>query len=126
MDRRREYASGRITDDERLRGELEDDEYRPIQSWAMAWADTYARSTLGEANDEAAAAAIDAGLQWIRRIVGDLVNVMGRWESLGEDERFSLLCAIAPLAPAPRIVSISVKGNAPINEVVTTLPLPRD
>ena len=126
MERRRESACERITDDERLRGELEDDEYLPIQEWALTWADAYARSTAGVVNDEAATSAIDAGLQWVRRIVDELVQVLGTWESLDEAERTARLCAIAPLVPAPGLLCISILGNAPINEAVSTLPLPRE
>ena len=122
---RRESAAGRITDDERLRGDLEDDDYTPIQNWALAWADAYARSTAGEPDDAAATAAIDAGLGWVRRVVEDLILLLGTWDTLDPDERARRLCSIAPNVPAPGLVGIPTSGCAPFSEVIRSLPLPR-
>ena len=122
---RRESAAGRIADDERLRGELEDADYAPFQKWALAWADAYACSTAGEPDDAVATAAIDAGLGWIRRVLEDLVSVLGAWDSLDPSERSTRLRSIAPIVPAPGLVRVSTSGNAPFNNVLRSLPLPR-
>src|SRR5436190_23437919 len=42
---RQERAASRLLDDERLRGDLTDDEYQPLLDWALAAADSLALST---------------------------------------------------------------------------------
>ena len=65
---RQECAASRVLDDERLRGDLADDEYQPLLDWALAEADRAAVST--EALDDAEAdAQIDRRLQVIREVV---------------------------------------------------------
>lgn len=42
---RREYAANAILEDERLRGDLTDEEYEPIQAEALRYVDAKARAT---------------------------------------------------------------------------------
>jgi len=50
---RRERAAGRILDDEHLRGDLTDDEYKPLLDWALDLIDRVALGTAGEDDDRA-------------------------------------------------------------------------
>jgi hypothetical protein len=65
---RQERAASRILEDERLRGDLEDDAFQPLLDWALAEADRVAVSTDGLSDDQADAR-IDASLQAIREVV---------------------------------------------------------
>jgi hypothetical protein len=51
LDSRRERAAGRILDDERLRGGLTDDEFKPLLDWALDVIDRVVLSTAGEDGD---------------------------------------------------------------------------
>jgi phosphatidylserine/phosphatidylglycerophosphate/cardiolipin synthase-like enzyme len=66
---RQERAAGRILDDERLRGDLTDDEYQPLLDWALAMTDRIAASTAGM-DDSEADRVIDEGLVAVRGNVG--------------------------------------------------------
>ena len=66
---RQERAAGRILDDERLRGDLTDEEFQPLLEWALVETDQIATSTTGMSDAEADAA-IDAALNVIREVVG--------------------------------------------------------
>ena len=61
---RQERAAGRIVEDERLRGDLTDDEFQPLLDWALAVTDRVAASTSGLPDDEADAR-IDAAIKAI-------------------------------------------------------------
>jgi hypothetical protein len=61
LEARREYAANAILEDVRLRGELSDEEYGPIQAEALAYVDAKARATAG-LDDEAARRAIEASI----------------------------------------------------------------
>jgi hypothetical protein len=50
---RRERAAGLILDDERLRGDLTDDESKPLLDWALDVMDRVVLSTAGEDDDHA-------------------------------------------------------------------------
>ena len=65
---RQERAASRILDDERLRGDLADDEFQPLLDWALAETDRVAASTDGKSDGDADAL-IDAKLEAIREIV---------------------------------------------------------
>src|SRR5688572_17364349 len=65
---RQERAAGRILDDERLRGDLADDEYQPLLDWAFIQTDRIAAAT-GSLSDAEADSRIEEGLQAIREIV---------------------------------------------------------
>lgn len=59
---RREYAANAILEDERLRGDLTDDQFAPIQADALKQVDQAALATKGQ-TDDAARQAIDATVQ---------------------------------------------------------------
>ena len=104
LDARRERAAGRIAEDERLRGRLEDDAFGPLQEWALGWVDAYARATAG-LDDAAAEAPLEAGVNWARTQVGALVGLLGEWRKLRPAGRAGRLAALAPTFPAPGLAS---------------------
>jgi hypothetical protein len=61
VEARREYAANAILDDERLRGDLTDEEYAPIQAEALVYVDAKATATNGM-DEDAARRAIDAAV----------------------------------------------------------------
>jgi hypothetical protein len=65
---RQERAAGRLLDDERLRGDLTDDEFQPLLDWALAVVDTIAVSTLSLAPN-AAERRLDAGVSDVTEII---------------------------------------------------------
>lgn len=65
---RQERAASRILEDESLRGDLTDDEYRPLQEWAIGETDRIAAST-AEMPDATADALIDQKLVSIREVI---------------------------------------------------------
>jgi hypothetical protein len=65
---RQERLASRILEDERLRGDLTDDEFQPLLDWAMAAADGLAASTAGQP-DEQADRRLDGGLRAIKEAV---------------------------------------------------------
>jgi hypothetical protein len=76
---RQERAASRILDDERLRGDLTDDEFQPLLDWALAAADRLVAST-ARLSDERAEQRIDGGLSAIREAVaaaGDAITAYG-------------------------------------------------
>lgn len=66
---RQEQVASRILEDERLRGDLTDDEFQPLLDWALNVTDRLVAGT-GGLSDADADARIDAGLQVIRDVVG--------------------------------------------------------
>jgi hypothetical protein len=104
LETRRERAAGRIADDERLRGRLEDDAFGPLQEWALGWVDAYARATAG-LEDAAAEGPLEAGVNWARAQVTALVGLVGEWRKLKPAARAARLSALAPTFPAPGLVS---------------------
>jgi hypothetical protein len=73
---RQERAASRLLDDERLRGDLTDDEFQPLLNWAMAQAERLVDSTAHD-TDEVAERRIDAGLGAVRdtvRAAGEAVS----------------------------------------------------
>lgn len=65
---RQERVASRILEDERLRGDLADDEFQPLLDWAMTAADGLAASTAG-LSDEQADRRIEGGMQAIKEAV---------------------------------------------------------
>lgn len=65
---RQERAAGRILDDEGLRGDLADDEFQPLQDWALEQSDRIAAST-AKMSDAQADALIDKQLGAIKDVV---------------------------------------------------------
>jgi hypothetical protein len=100
---RRERAAAAVAEDERLRGDLTDDVFAPLQRWALAWVDAYAAATAGLDDEAAASQAIDRGLQWTKAQLGALVGALAGWESTDPASRRSRLAALAPSFPAPRL-----------------------
>lgn len=68
LESRRERAAGRLLDDEGLRGDLTDDEFKPLLDWALDVMDRVVLSTAGE-NDERADDAIGIARQEISEIL---------------------------------------------------------
>jgi hypothetical protein len=64
-----ERTASRILEDERLRGDLTDDEFQPLLDWALRVSDRLAASTVGLSEADADAR-IDAGIQVVRDVVG--------------------------------------------------------
>jgi hypothetical protein len=58
LEARREYAANAIVEDARLRGELTDEQYEPIQAEALAYVDAAAQKT-GRMGEEKARRLID-------------------------------------------------------------------
>jgi hypothetical protein len=102
LDARRERAAGRIVEDERLRGPLEDDAFAPLLEWGLAWVDAYAVATAG-LDDAAAEAALEPGLSWVRAQLTALVSLLADWRSLSPAARADRLVHLAPTFPAPRL-----------------------
>lgn len=85
MRARREYAANAIVEDERLRGDLTDDQYGSAQADALKQVDDAALATKGQP-DDAARQTIDAAIQTAKD---------------GVRQRVAALSAPAP-APAPQ------------------------
>ncbi len=62
---RQEWAAERLLEDERLRGELTDDEFQPLLDWALATVDRVAAETAGQ-TEEVARRRLEAALDRIR------------------------------------------------------------
>jgi hypothetical protein len=67
LESRRERAASRLLDDERLRGGLTDDEFKPLLDWALDLMDRVVLTTRGE-NDDRADDAIGIARQEISEI----------------------------------------------------------
>jgi len=65
---RQEQAAGRILDDEGLRGDLTDDEFQPLQDWALSVTDRLAAAT-ALLDDAQADGSLDAGLEAVKSVV---------------------------------------------------------
>jgi hypothetical protein len=69
VETRQERAAGRLLEDERLRGDLTDEEFQPLLDWALTVTDRVAASTDG-LPDTDADAKIDAVVQAVREVLG--------------------------------------------------------
>ncbi len=72
---RQERAAGRILDDERIRGDLTDDEFQPLLDWALSVADRLAAATAGQ-DDASADRTLDERLHAVRDIVEEAGHVL--------------------------------------------------
>ena len=90
---RQERGASRILDDERLRGDLADDEFQPLLDWALAETDRIAASTVGMP-DEKADALIDKKLDAIREVVraaGAAIVAHGEGDSKRRDSELAFV-----------------------------------
>ena len=104
LEARRERAAGRIAEDERLRGRLDDETFLPLQGWALAWVDAYARASAG-LDDAEAETGLEAGLAWARAQLSALVGLIEGWEGAAPAARLAGLARLAPTFPAPTLAS---------------------
>lgn len=127
LDGRRERAANALLEDERLRGRLTDDAYRPLQAWALGWVDAHARATAG-LDDAPASQAIDRGVAGAKAQLRALVGLIERWPDLDRVGRVQALAAVAPTFPAPslarRVESLAslADADAAAAQVAAALP----
>lgn len=100
---RQERAAERLLEDERLRGDLTDDEFQPLLDWALAASDALAAGTTGLPDHEADTA-IEAGLGQIKDGVRTAGAAIAAMLDAGAETRDAELARLAELA-APPLVS---------------------
>jgi hypothetical protein len=120
---RQERAAGRILEDERLRGDLTDDEFQPLLDWALAVTDRVAASTASLSDDEADSR-IDAVIEALREAVnaagaaivahneGDTERRASELEFLAHQGIESVLGLIPGLAPGMAAGRLSALADA--------------
>jgi hypothetical protein len=81
---RQERLASQILEDERLRGDLTDDEFQPLLNWALTAADRLAASTAG-LPDEQADRRIDTGLSAIRESVAAAADAIAAYAERDAD-----------------------------------------
>ena len=72
LESRRERIAGGILDDEGLRGDLSDDEFKPLLDWALDVMDRVVLSTTGENDDRA-----DEAIGIARQEISELLRLAG-------------------------------------------------
>ena len=101
---RQEWAAERLLEDERLRGDLTDDEYQPLLDWALAVVDRVAEAGVEE-SEAVATERLEATLDAIRDVVGALGSIVGERHELSESELNARLeevqVALVPLLAGP-------------------------
>lgn len=118
---RQERAAERLLEDERLRGDLTDDEFQPLLDWALAASDGLAARTAGLSDDEADRM-LDAGLDRIKdgvRTAGAAVSAM---LDGGADARNAELARLAELV-APPLVGENAVGRARVRLAAALEPI---
>ena len=98
----RERAAERLLEDERLRGNLTDDEFQPLLDWALAAVDGVAIQT-SRASDDTAETRVDAAVAAVRQILVAIDRAIGERELLSRDE-FAARLSEATDALAPPLV----------------------
>ena len=94
---RQERAASRIVDDERLRGDLADDEFQPLLDWALAATDRIAAATAG-LDDPSADQKIEDGVAAVKeivRLVGEIATADGA------ERRSALFAELGRLVGSP-------------------------
>jgi hypothetical protein len=91
---RQERAESRLLDDERLRGNLTDDQFQPLLDWALSEADRIAASTAG-LDDEAADRRLDAGIAVVKEVVQLAGEAVAAHVEAAGDRRRGLLAELA-------------------------------
>jgi hypothetical protein len=121
---RQERAASRILEDERLRGDLADDEFQPLLDWAMAAADRLAASTAG-LSDARAESRLDGGLSAIREAVTAAGDAIAAYAEHDVDR---LRKALADAGIGPRnqrtdsaIARLMIEQNLPGSEVAALI-----
>ena len=99
---RQERMAERLLEDERLRGDLTDDEFRPLLDWALAASDTLAARTARLADDRADAL-LDAGLGQIKDVVLAAGAAVAAMLEAGAGARDSELARLAELVRPPLV-----------------------
>lgn len=96
---RQEHAAGLILEDERLRGDLTDDEYQPLQTWALAASDRIVEQTIVP-DDDAAMAEIGVHVAQVKEAVSLAAEAVAAHVSGAVGQRASALAALADLVAA--------------------------
>jgi hypothetical protein len=99
---RQERAAERLLEDERLRGDLTDDEFQPLLDWALAASDALAAGTAG-LSDDRAAETIEAGLVRIRGIVVVARGAISAMLDAGAEGRNRELARLPDLLAPPLV-----------------------
>lgn len=115
---RQERAAGRLLDDETLRGDLTDDEFQPLQDWALATSDRLAAATTAS-SDDAAWPVIDAGLERIREAVRTAGAAVFAMHEQGHGARDAELRELRRVA-GPPLVSVE-KADAVVASLEVAL-----
>jgi hypothetical protein len=115
---RQERAAGLILDDERLRGDLTDDEYQPLLDWALAASDQLVERA-ATADDDAAQAEIRERVARVKEAVQLAAEAIAAHASGATSQRTSTLAALADLvgtsafqAAVPGVKAKSVRAVA--------------
>src|SRR6476620_6322454 len=95
---RQERAAGRLLDDERLRGDLTDDEFQPLLDWALAAADRLVASTAALSDDQAEQR-IEAGLGALKEAVSAAGDVIAAY---AEQDAVRLRTAVSEAGKAAK------------------------
>lgn len=88
---RQERAAGRLLEDERLRGDLSDDEFQPLLDWAMKEAEQLVDSTAGD-SDDVAEQRIDIGLSIVRERMTAVADAVTAYAQGDHDRLTAALC----------------------------------
>jgi hypothetical protein len=101
---RQEWAAERLLEDERLRGDLTDDEYQPLLDWALAVVDRVAEAGAQE-SEAVATERLEATLDAIRGVIGALGSIVVARHELSASELDARLddaqAALTPLLAGP-------------------------
>lgn len=121
---RQERVASRILEDERLRGDLTDDEFQPLLDWALAAADELVASTAGQ-TDEQADRRIDGGLSAIRDAVAAAGDAIAAYAERDAD-RLQRALADAGLGAGDRgadgaIARLMIERDLPGPEIAALL-----
>ena len=94
-----ERAAGRILEDERLRGDLTDDQFQPLLDWALSAADL-AGAEAAAVRGESADALLDERMSRIKDVVGLGAEVVAAHAEEDSERRGSALKELADLLAA--------------------------
>jgi len=108
---RQERAAGLILDDEGLRGDLTDDEFSPLQAWALAASDRVVEMTENP-DDDAAFADIGKQVEAVKDVVRLAAEAVAAHVNGKDRQRAGALAALAELSASPALRAIVSDGSA--------------
>ncbi len=107
---RQERAAERLLEDEALRGDLADEEYRPLLDWALAASDQLVARTASHSDAEADEV-VEAGLGQLREVVRTAARAITAMLDDGPEARDAELREIVATVGPPLVQSESVGSS---------------